>query len=137
MNRSDLYERSRTGDRIRDLATLAIFTILAAVVSLVIMDVVIYPLTLFAVKNTEAYTFIFTDILIFVVLAVLLLLMIRKIRILKREGRSAGEIAAYLCVHPLQNVLVALFLIAVSVIIILFLYIILNQNNYMLYKLAN
>jgi len=62
MGNNNRMEKTRILDRINDLKVLFFFVIAAAVVSLGIMDLIIIPITLFAVQHKELFTFIVRDV---------------------------------------------------------------------------
>lgn len=137
MNNELLYEKRRLRDRFRDISTLAAFTLAVAVISLVIMNLLIYPVTVFAVNHTSAFNFIVRDLTIFTIIALLLFLVGLRVYRLRKEGIPASEIARYLVKKPFYYLAIFFFFILISSVLLLLLYLLLSNNYYLLYRLTN
>lgn len=137
MNNEILYEKRRLRDRFREISTLAAFTLAVAVISLVIMNLLIYPVTVFAVNHTGAFNFIVKDLSIFAIIALLLFLFGLRIYRLRKEGIPASEIARYLVRKPFYYIAIFFFFILTSSALVFLLYLLLSNNYYLLYRLSN
>lgn len=137
MENQNLYKKKQIKDRAKEVFTLGIFTVLVALASTIIMDIIIYPLSVFAINNKPLYNFIIKDILKYLLIFFLLFLIIRKVRHLKINGLSNIEISKYLLQRPLYYTSTLMVIILASTIVILFIFFILNNNYFLLYKITN
>jgi len=136
MYKNTLYEKNNTVNKIKELFILAMFTIVIAVISLVVMDILILPLSTFAINNKEIYNFIIKDVSVFLIIFLLFFLLLRKILGLHRDGLTKKEIAKYLFRRPFYYFSIFLFLLFSSAVIIFILYILLSFNNNLLHKFS-
>jgi hypothetical protein len=137
MYNGNLYEKMKLRDRFKEISTLAIFTLAVAVISVVMMNLLIYPITIFAVKNKNAFNFIVKDLSIFGIAAILMIFLGLKIHRLRKEGLAVRDIVIYLARKPLYYISIFFFFIVTSAVLIFLLYILLSNNYYLLYKLTN
>jgi len=137
MYKNSLYEKRSIPDRVKELAVLALFTVLIALVSLIVMDIIIYPLSYFAVTRKDAFNFIIKDVSIFIILIIMIFFFIRKLYTLHRDGLSKREIAIFFLKRPLYYSAISLTLLGLTIIITAFIYFILMVNNDLLIRLTN
>ncbi|HON78096.1 MAG TPA: hypothetical protein PK544_06365 [Spirochaetota bacterium] len=137
MGNNNRMEKTRIWDRVNDLKVLFFFVIAAAVVSLFIMDLVIIPLSLFAVKHTDLFTFIVRDVTWIAIAATFIIMLIRRIYILRKDELSAKEILSHLVSKPVTVIALFLLIIILSLILIYLIYLLLHYNSYFIYKLVN
>ena len=130
------FEKTRLRDRFKDISTLAAFTLAVALISLVIMNILIYPLTIFAVKKKELFNYIITDLSLFAILIALIAMLSLKVYRLKKDGLDIKSILAYLVRRPFYYLSLFFFFALISSGIIFFLYVILSYNYYLLYKIS-
>lgn len=137
MYNGNLYENRKLRDRFNDLVTLAAFTLGVAVLSVIIMNLLIYPVTVFAVRNKETFNFIVRDLSLFGLLALVLLSVGLKVRRLKKEGLPEEEIARYMVRKPFHYLSIFFFFLFISSVLLLLLYLLFSNNYYLLYKITN
>lgn len=137
MNNSVNYEKRRYRDKTREILTLFIFTIGAGITSLVVMDLIILPLALFAIHKKEMFNYFIKDLMVVFIIIGALLLFARKIYGLVRDGYSIRETAKYLLSRPLGFLGSFLVIILLTALMILFLYLLLSFNNYQIYRFTN
>jgi len=137
MSQNNLFEKKSILERTKGLLTLAIFTIIVAAISLVVMDILVFPLTVFAINFTKIYTFLIKNIGFIVLILFVLFLIGRKIYLKKKNGLTEEEIGKYILHRLLYYFSVFLVIVILTAIIILFLYLILNNNYYFIYKFTN
>jgi hypothetical protein len=137
MNNEILYEKRRLRDRFKEMSTLAAFTLMVAIISLVIMNLLVYPVTVFAVRHTGAFNFIVKDLSLVAIIALLLFFIGLRIYRLRKEGLPASEIARYLLKKPFYYIAVFFFFIITSSVLVFLLYLLLSNNYYLLYRLSN
>jgi len=137
MYRNNLYENRRLKDRLKDLLILASFTVSVAVLSTAVMDIIVFPISLFAVEKKELFTIVVKDILFYMILAFLIFFLALKVLRLKKDGLGAMKIIRYLFFRPMYYLAVALFLLICTSIIGLLLYMLISNNFYLLYTITN
>lgn len=131
------YEKSRLRDRSREILTLALFTLAIALISTIVMNILVYPVTLFAIHRKEVFNVIITHLSLYGVIGVLLFMLAKKIFRLRRDGLSASKILSYLVRRPAHHLGIFMVFLAVSAVIIAFLYVLFSYNYYYLFKLTN
>lgn len=132
-----LYEKSKSGERIRELFTLSIFTIAVAIISVIVMDILIFPIALFAINYKIAFNFIIRDISIFLLIFLFVFFILKKIYTLHKDGYNYREIIKFIIKKPFYYILIFFLFIISTSIIISILYILLNNNYYILYQFTN
>ena len=136
MNNESMLEKSRLRDRFKGISTLAAFTIAIAVISIVVMNLLTYPVTVFAVKYKNAFNYIFKYFIIIGLITLFAYLVLATVYRLKKGGLSSREIALHILRKPFYALSIALFIIAASTAIIALLYILFSNNYYLLYKIT-
>lgn len=136
MNRTDGYERSTLSSKARELATLTIFIVAIALVSIILIDPIVYPISLFAVENKKTFNYIIKDISLVVILLFFALLMIRKIFYLKKHGLGNREIIKYLIKRPALKISAFFMTLFFSAAVILIIYILFSANYRLIYRLT-
>ncbi|MBN1533497.1 MAG: hypothetical protein JXA20_12585 [Spirochaetes bacterium] len=136
MNNENLYEKSRIKDRFRDLATLAGFTVAVAILSVVVMDLLVYPLAVAATRNTEVFTALIKYTIVILPVLAVMGMQARRIVIMRREGIPGRTIAAILARRPLYHLAVFFIILLFTVLIAGALYLLLGYNYYLLYRLS-
>ena len=136
MNNDSMLEKGRLRDRFKGITTLAAFAVGIAVISIVVMNLLTYPVTVFAVKYKNAFNYIFKYFFIIGLIALFTYLVLATVKRLKKEGLSSREIALYILRRPLYALSTVLFIIAVSAAIIALLYILFSNNYYLIYKIT-
>ena len=137
MKRNLFYEKRKYKDRVKEIFTLFLFTIVIAVISLVAMDILILPISIFAINQKSVFNYIIKDVLIAAVFTIIVILFLRKIYRLYKDGNSLKDIFKYLLLKPLSLFGSFLIIMLLTFIIIFLLYIILNFNNDQIYQFTN
>ncbi|HQP47953.1 MAG TPA: hypothetical protein PKX12_04425 [Spirochaetota bacterium] len=137
MGNNNRMEKTRILDRINDLKVLFFFVIAAAVVSLGIMDLIIIPISLFAVQHKELFTFIVRDVTWVAIAATFLIMLVRRVYVLRKDELSAKEILSHLISKPVTVISLFLLIIFLSLLLIYLIYLLLHYNSYFIYKLVN
>lgn len=133
----NLYEKTRLRNRFKDIVTLALFTLVVAVISLAVMNILVYPMTVFAVNHKNAFNFIIKDLAFFALIALLLALIGLKIYRLKKNGLEAKKIVRYMVLKPFYYLSIFFFFLVISAVLLLILYALFSNNYYLLYKILN
>lgn len=137
MNNNSSFENRKFRDRMREMLTLFVFIILAAAASTVVMDVLIFPTALFAVTHRELYNVIIKIAFWAVLLGFSLFLIGRRVIGLRKDGWKYGEITRALLLKPLRVLSVIFVMLVLASAIVSLIYLLLSNNNYLLYKLIN
>ncbi len=124
-------------ERIIGLLTLAVFTVVIALCSMLLVNITVFPVTLFAVSRPEAFTFIIKHGLRFgIIFFVIAALTVRAIG-LSKLGFGARDIASYLSLRFLYYLAVFGVFLLLTAVIVAFLYFMFTSNYYLLYKLIS
>ena len=137
MNRNNPYEKSGLKNRLSESATLFVFIIISLLVSLIVMDVIIFPIAIFSIQNETLFTSVVKYLFWIIITVSLLYLVIKKIYSLKKDELPTRQIIRTIISKPLSSFLLALIIIIVSLILILLINFLLQKNFYLLYKLIN
>jgi len=130
-------EQTSIKNRMRDILTLFAFVVMAAVAALVVMDILVLPVALFAVAKKTTFNFILGDLTWLFLIAVLGFLLVRLVLALRKDGLSPREIIGHILYRPFSALAVALMVMVSSAVLIGVIYLIFSYNNYFIYKLIN
>jgi len=136
MNHDSPFEKSTLRERIKEISTLAAFTIAIAAVSIIIMNLLAYPVAIFAVKQKNAFNFIFKYFFAIGIIALFSYLVSVTVYRLKKGGLSGREIALYILKKYFHSISMFFLIVAASAAVIALLYILFSNNYYLLYKIA-
>ncbi|HOW83952.1 MAG TPA: hypothetical protein PK573_15430 [Spirochaetota bacterium] len=137
MNIGSPYEKGTLKNRLRELATLASFTLSAALLSMVAMDLIALPLTLFAVNETQAFNKSIMVLIIVFASLITIYPLTRKILFLKRSGIDASGIILHLVKKIAHYLIITLMFLGVSALLIFILYLLLSNNHFLLSRALN
>lgn len=137
MNGKYQFEKTGIKTRLSETSALFIFILIALIISLLVMNLLIFPIALFSVNNKETFTFIFNHLLRITIIGFLLYLLIKQIIFLKNEGFTGLQITKSVIKKPLSLLMTFLIVFVTCLILIVIIYIILKYNYYLLYKLIN
>lgn len=130
-------EKGKSGDRIRDVRNLALFVLAIALVCTVVMDILAYPLSLFAFYRKELFTTVVRYLSVSAIALYLVIIIIRRILFLSRNGIAPGRIMIILLRSPLRYITSFLFTFAAIGAVGILIYLLLNFNNLFLHTLGN
>jgi hypothetical protein len=130
-----ILESSAPRERFKELASLALFTLIAAAGSIIIMDIITFPLTIFAINNKNGYNYIFKYSFIIILAVLLIYLVMNKFFKMKKDGFPVKSIILYIAKKPLSYLGTAFAMIFISAILIAVIYILLNVNYIFLSKI--
>ncbi len=131
------FERKRIKDRLREVFILCGFIITAALITTVIMDLLVYPAVIFSIKNKAVFNYIVKDLFWIVILSAVLLIMAKRVYDLKKDGFSASAIMKHIGLRISGITASAFIIIIIACGVITVIYLLLNYNYYMLYKITN
>ncbi len=136
MNSPNLYEKPSLKNRFRELAVLALFTAAIAILSLLVMDALILPLSIFATGKSAVFTLIIKNVFFYGIILVLIALFIRKIIHLNRDGLSGAAVTKYLLQRPFHYLGLFFVFIFISSVIIFILYMLLSYNDLLIHRIT-
>ncbi len=121
--------------KVKEITAISLFTILAAIASILLADLIVFPLTHFAVRRVDIFNFIFKNLLLIIILIILCYSFIKKYRKLKDEGLNARYIILYFLKRPAHYGSLIFSFIFISLLMITILYLLFSLNYYYLYKI--
>jgi nitrogen fixation/metabolism regulation signal transduction histidine kinase len=133
MNQHSHFEQKSNLSRIKELVTLTAFILIAALISIVVMDLLVLPLSLFAINQKSTFNFIIKDVSLFVILFIIILTLVFKVIRMQRDGLSPSQIAKYMLMRPLRAMFTFMLILVTGGIIIYILSLLLNFNYYRIY----
>ncbi len=133
MKQNSHYERKSRLGRIKDIFTLSLFILVSAVISIVVMDLLVLPISLFAINRKTSFNYVIRDVSLFVILFIIILLLIRRVIRMHRDGFNISRIAKYLLIRPLRGIATFFLILITSGIIIYLITLLLNFNYYRIY----
>ena len=92
MHEKNSYEKTGLKNRLKELSILSVFIIFSAVISILIMDLTVFPIALFAIKKKVIYTHVINNLLWITILTSLIFTLIKKIYFLKKSGFKLYQI---------------------------------------------
>jgi hypothetical protein len=138
MNGSEkIYDSAGTADRIKNLIKLALFTLAGLLVSIIVIDLIVFPLAVFAVNNTPLFNEIFKKGFLAVLIFAVSWKVIRRSRELLKSGMPWPGTVLYLIKRPFHYSALFFGFIIISAVITGIIYFILSYNYYMIYKITN
>lgn len=141
MLNSNTYEKAKFKDRSKELLILCAFIIGSLVLSIVSIDLLVLPLSYYAINNIEVSTYIFSNLMWIIPCCFLFYYLYMMVIAYKREEIANSEIIKHITIDILRNIakgiLSLLIFLFFTSIIIFIIYILMNKNNYMIYKFIN
>lgn len=135
-NEHNTLESKSLRSKVKEIAAISLFIVIAAAASIFLADIIVFPLTHFAVRRVDIFNLIFKNMLLLIVLVFLCYTLIKKYRKLIDEGLSGKNIAIYFLKRPLHYGSLILSFLFISSLLITILYLLFNLNYYYLYKIS-
>jgi hypothetical protein len=135
-NHENKYERGSLKDRIKELSSLGFLTVIVAAVSVFLMNLVVFPLSYFAVNNVNSFNIILKNIFYLFIITFILFIFFNKIKYLKRTGMRLSSILLYFIKRPFHYLSLVLFFILLSSILVITIYYLFSTNYYFIFKLG-
>ena len=137
MANGNTYEKTNYRERIKDILILFSFILASLFASLIVMDLIIFPLCLFAINGKEIFNFIFVNSFWALLAGIVFYLVGRKIYILRKDEVPNRQIIMSLLSKPLIGFLLFLATLLVIFILIYVIYYIMEKNQYIIYKIIS
>jgi hypothetical protein len=122
--------------RVKDLVSITGFIIAAAIVSTLIMDIIVFPLTIFAINDVPSFNNLIRLLFTLLILFLLIYPFISISSRLKKEGHDRKYIAIYLIRRPFYNIGLFFLILALCALIIAVIYLLFSTNYYYLHRLS-
>lgn len=135
-NEPDRLESRSIKSKMKEVTAIALFTLAAALASVILADTVFFPLTRFAVKNVDIFNLIFRNLLLLVILIFLVYKIVSNYRRLSEDGMKLTAILFYFVKRPLHYSGLFLSFLIISIILVTLLYLLFSLNYYYLYKIS-
>lgn len=103
MNRNNPYERSGIKDRLSESVTLFAFIIISLLASLTLMDLIIFPIAIFSIKNESLFTNVVKYLFWIIITASFIFLIIRRAITLKKDELPTGQIIKRIIGKPVST----------------------------------
>ena len=131
------YEKTNFRDRAREMGTLFSFIIGALILSVIAMDIVVFPMALFSLKNKDVFNLVMANFMRIAIAGIFLYMISINFYRLKKDGLPAASIMKIMFFKPFKFLLSLLIFFLITFSLIYVIYSIMNYNNYLLYKLVN
>jgi len=136
INGQNTLESRTVRSKVKEIAAISLFTIIAAIASILLADLIVFPLTHFAVKRVDIFNLVFKNLLLLIVFIILCFSFIKKYRTLSDEGLTSKYIVLYFLKRPVHYGSLSLSFILISALMITVLYLLFSLNYYYLYKIS-
>jgi hypothetical protein len=131
------YEKNSLTDRFKELGILIFFIALSLITSIIVMNITIFPIAVFAIKQKIFFTHLVVNLIWILVLAACLYYLIRRIIFYKKNGIGNLQIFKIILSKPLMFMLLFIVILLIIITLVLIIYFLLNNNYYLLYKILN
>ena len=136
MNTNNIYEKSGLVNRVKESGSIFLFIFIALIASLVIMNLLIFPIALFSINHNILFTAIVKVLFIIFITGSIGYLLIKRIIFYKNEPPNFNNNKEY-NFQAFILYIIFLFFLRDFFIIILLISSILQKNYYLLYKTTN
>jgi hypothetical protein len=134
---NNLYEKTGLLNRLKESAVLFLFIFLSLLASLIIMNLVIYPVALFSIKNDKIFTNIVKYLFWFIISISIIYVLVKRFIYYKKNDLANIQIIKKILLKPASFLLFLLLLLISILIFILIINFILQKNYYLIYKIIN
>jgi hypothetical protein len=122
-------------EKLRELLTLFLFIFGSAVVSLLAMNLLAFPLTLFAVQHKIAFTLAVKAGIIVLAISYIAYRIARRVILTKKEGLSVINALGSSLLRKFKSLVFFLLVLLLSIVLISAIYFLLSSNYNILYKM--
>lgn len=137
MKNLSVYEKTGIRNRLREIFTLSVIFIISFIISLVAMDIIIFPVAFFAVNNKEAFTFVFKYAFWIIILIAILYSILRRIFSLRKDGFPVSQILKSVFLRPFSLLFFFIVILLIGFALVIVINFLFQNNNYFLYKIIN
>jgi hypothetical protein len=119
------------------LFDISLFIIVSAFVSILVMDIIVMPITVFAVEETDLFNSILQKTIMLTILVLFFWTIIARSLQMKKSGYSGYKIFKTLSLKPFKFLGIGFYFIILIGILISILYLFFSLNNSFLYRIMN
>jgi len=130
------YEGTRFLEKLKEFSVLLVFIAIAAIVSLITMNVLAFPLSLFAVKMPAVFTQMVKIFILIVILSYICFRIIRRIRTSRADGISVFRAFGSSFIRKSKTFLLSMCILVFLLLLCAFLYLFMKYNYIILYELS-
>lgn len=134
---NNIYEKSGLINRLKESGSIFIFIFIALISSLIIMNILIFPIALFSVSQKAIFTSVVKNLFVITILASMAYFLTKKIIFYKKNELPNSQIIKKIILRPLSFLLFLFLLLMIILIIIIIINFILQKNYYLLYSIIN
>jgi len=130
------FESGTIKGKMKELLSISVFTLIAVFLALFLADLIFFPLAYYTVRNVDIFNILFKYTGISAVVLLMSSLLFLKVRSLYRDGKSTGSIIRYVFLRPLQYTGFFIFVLILTGLIIMVIYLLFSSNYYHLHRIA-
>ncbi len=134
---NNIYEKTGLLSRIKESFTLIIFIVFSLLISLLVMNLLIFPVAVFSINNKLIFSEI-VKYLFFIILTVsIVFAFVRRIAFYKKSEMPNLQIVKLIILKPVSFLLFILIILFILFLLIVIINFVLQNNYYLLYKIIN
>lgn len=122
--------------KMKELISISLFTLIAVFLSLLLADLIFFPLAYYSVRNVDIFNILFKYSSMFLISLIMTTLLFLKIRFLHRDGKTVKSIIIYVFLRPFQYMGFFVFTLFMVALIIMVIYFLFSSNYYHLHRIA-
>ncbi|HEY1405665.1 MAG TPA: hypothetical protein VF857_03560 [Spirochaetota bacterium] len=130
------YESTGFKERMKEFRTLFVFILLSAIISLVVMNILVFPLALFAVKGSSAFSLVVKIFILVVVITYSGFRIFQRVRQSREDGIPVGRAFALSFSRKGKSISSIFLVVLLSVLLIGILFFMMKYNYIILYELS-
>jgi hypothetical protein len=134
---NNLYEKTGLLNRLKESGVLFLFIFLSLLASLIIMNLIIYPLAFLSIKNKTLFTNIVKNLFWIIISAAIMFVLFKRIVLYRKNELTNIQILKKILLKPASFLLFLLLIIISIFILIIIINFILQKNYYLIYKILN
>jgi len=135
-NNNSMYENETFTSKLKGYFLLILYILSAALVTIVAIDILVFPITIFAVKKTTLFTSTVKALIKYGFLSYIILSITVNLIKNKKNGFNNREIVQVMILDPLKKVSMFLILLILTSAIIISLFNILSKNHMLLNSIS-
>jgi hypothetical protein len=134
---NNIYEKIGLSNRLKESGSVFLFIFIALIASLIVMNILIFPIALFSINHKTIFTSIVKNLFWIIVIASLGYLLVKRIIFYKKNELPISQIIKNVILRPLSFILFLLLILMIIFILIILINYILQKNYYLLYSIIN
>jgi len=134
---NNVYEKAGLLYRLKESGNLFIYMIASFLVSLIVMNILIFPIAIFAVEDQTAFTLIVKNLFWILFFCALGYLLVKKIIYYRKNEFPLSRITRNIILKPLSFIFFIILILIIIFSLIALINFILQKNYYLIYKIIN